>query len=143
MTAYRTSQYTIACGGGGSFGALPSFVRIGFGRYQWQLFILTGLGWMADSRNSNVSPFLHLHYVTDLWLQGLAVVLPQVQQELLPARAEFATLALYVGLVLGATTWGSLADLIGRRLSFNVSTFRAIGLSLLMSKSLLFMGTDI
>jgi len=68
-------------------------------------------------------------------------VLPQVQQELLPTRAEFVTL--YVGLVLGATTWGSLADLIGRRLSFNVSTFRAIGLSLLMSKSLLFMGTDI
>lgn len=68
-------------------------------------------------------------------------MLPQVQQELLPTRAEFVTL--YVGLVLGATTWGSLADLIGRRLSFNVSTFRAIGLSLLMSKSLLFMGTDI
>ncbi|KAL9714526.1 hypothetical protein Ac2012v2_002840 [Leucoagaricus gongylophorus] len=83
--------------------------EIGFGRYQWQLFILTGLGWMADN----------------LWLQGLAVVLPQVQQELLPARAEFATLALYVGLVLGATTWGSLADLIGRRLSFNITLFLA------------------
>jgi hypothetical protein len=25
------------------------FHRIGFGRYQYQLFILTGLGWMADS----------------------------------------------------------------------------------------------
>lgn len=23
--------------------------RIGFGRYQWQLFILSGLGWFADS----------------------------------------------------------------------------------------------
>jgi len=76
----------------------------------------------------------------DLWLQGLAVVLPQVQQELLPVRAEFATLALYIGLVLGATTWGSLADLIGRRLSFNVSIFRATGSA--MSKSL-FMDIDI
>ncbi|EKM77975.1 hypothetical protein AGABI1DRAFT_129759 [Agaricus bisporus var. burnettii JB137-S8] len=79
--------------------------EIGFGRYQLQLFILTGLGWFADN----------------LWLQGVAVVLPQVQQELLPTRVEFATLALYVGLILGATTWGSLADLIGRRLSFNVT----------------------
>jgi MFS family permease len=57
----------------------------------------------------------------DLWLQGVAVVLPQIQQELLPSRVEFATLSLYVGLILGATIWGSLADLIGRRLSFNVS----------------------
>ena len=23
--------------------------RIGFGRYQWQLFCLSGLGWLADS----------------------------------------------------------------------------------------------
>lgn len=23
--------------------------RIGFGRYQWQLFALCGLGWLADS----------------------------------------------------------------------------------------------
>lgn len=83
--------------------------EIGFGRYQWQLFILTGLGWLADN----------------LWLQGVAVVLPQVQQELLPSRVEFATLALYVGLILGATTWGSLADLIGRRLSFNITLFIA------------------
>ncbi|KXN83796.1 hypothetical protein AN958_01073 [Leucoagaricus sp. SymC.cos] len=80
--------------------------EIGFGRYQVQLFILTGVGWLADN----------------LWLQGVAVVLPQVQQELLPSRVEFVTLALYVGLILGATMWGSLADLVGRRLSFNVST---------------------
>lgn len=67
------------------------------------------------------SGIITLTRLLDLWLQGVAVVLPQVQQELLPSRVEFATLALYVGLILGATTWGSLADLIGRRLSFNVS----------------------
>ena len=26
--------------------------RIGFGRYQWQLFVLCGLGWLADSEMS-------------------------------------------------------------------------------------------
>ena len=43
-----------------------------------------------------------------------------MQQELNPIRVEFSTLALYVGLIIGAYTWGILADLIGRRLSFNV-----------------------
>ncbi|KAG0695128.1 major facilitator superfamily domain-containing protein [Suillus ampliporus] len=83
--------------------------RIGFGRYQWQLFVITGLGWLADN----------------LWLQGLAVVLPQVQQELNPVRVEYAVLAEFAGLIVGATTWGILADLIGRRLSFNITLFLA------------------
>ena len=26
--------------------------EIGFGRYQWELFILTGFGWLADSECS-------------------------------------------------------------------------------------------
>jgi MFS family permease len=82
--------------------------------------MLTGLGWMADSAyHINALIFLR-HGFVDIWLQGVAVVLPQVQQELLPVRVEFATLSLYVGLILGATTWGVMADLIGRKLSFNV-----------------------
>ncbi|KAG5650791.1 hypothetical protein H0H81_011042 [Sphagnurus paluster] len=83
--------------------------EIGFGSYQIQLFFLTGLGWMADN----------------VWLQGVAVVLGQVQQELLPVRVEFATLALYAGLILGAIFWGVMADLIGRKLSFNITLFLA------------------
>ncbi|KAG1845287.1 major facilitator superfamily domain-containing protein [Suillus subalutaceus] len=83
--------------------------EIGFGRYQWQLFVITGLGWLADN----------------LWLQGLAIVLPQVQQELNPVRVEYAVLAEFAGLIVGATTWGIMADLIGRRLSFNITLFLA------------------
>ncbi|KAJ3865197.1 MFS general substrate transporter [Lentinula novae-zelandiae] len=83
--------------------------RIGFGRYQWQLFVLTGLGWAAD----------------DIWLQGVAIILPQIENELRPVRVEYATMALYAGLILGASTWGVLADLIGRRLSFNITLFIA------------------
>ncbi|TFK98919.1 MFS general substrate transporter [Pterulicium gracile] len=83
--------------------------EIGFGRYQWQLFILSGLGWTADN----------------LWLQGVAVALGQVNVEMSPSRIEFATLSLYVGLIVGATTWGILADIIGRKLSFNITLFIA------------------
>ncbi|PPQ76608.1 hypothetical protein CVT26_012747 [Gymnopilus dilepis] len=83
--------------------------EIGFGRYQIELFVLTGLGWFADK----------------LWFQGLDLVLPQVQQELDPVRIEFATLALHVGLIIGASVWGVLADIIGRRVSFNITLFIA------------------
>ncbi|KAE9384900.1 MFS general substrate transporter [Gymnopus androsaceus JB14] len=83
--------------------------EIGFGRYQWQLFVLTGLGWAAD----------------DIWLQGVAIILPQIGNELKPVRVEHATMALYAGLIVGAITWGVLADLIGRRLSSNVTLFLA------------------
>ncbi|KAL0572640.1 hypothetical protein V5O48_009326 [Marasmius crinis-equi] len=80
---------------------------VGFGRYQIQLFLLTGLGWAADN----------------IWLQGVAIILPQIQKELHPARVEFATMSLFIGLIVGASTWGVLADLIGRRLSFNITLF--------------------
>ncbi|KAL5485054.1 hypothetical protein ACEPAI_7696 [Sanghuangporus weigelae] len=81
--------------------------EIGFGRYQWELFILTGFGWLADN----------------LWLQGVAVILPQVQVDLDPPRVEYITLSLYVGLIIGATTWGSLADVIGRKVSWQITLF--------------------
>ncbi|KAK7458133.1 hypothetical protein VKT23_010041 [Stygiomarasmius scandens] len=83
--------------------------EIGFGPYQIQLFLLTGLGWAADN----------------IWLQAVAIILPEIQKELNPSRVEFATLSLYVGLILGATTWGILADLVGRKLSFNITLFIA------------------
>ncbi|KAA1467200.1 MFS general substrate transporter [Dentipellis sp. KUC8613] len=83
--------------------------EIGFGRYQVQLFILTGLGWMADN----------------IWLQGVAIILPSIQQELNPVRVEYATLALFIGLIVGATCWGILADVVGRKLSFNITLFIA------------------
>ncbi|KAF8139344.1 major facilitator superfamily domain-containing protein [Mycena galopus ATCC 62051] len=83
--------------------------EIGFGRYQLQLFCLTGLGWAADN----------------IWLQGVAIILPQIQNELKPTRVEFATMSLFIGLIVGASTWGVLADLIGRRLSFNITLFIA------------------
>ncbi|KAG2108793.1 hypothetical protein BD769DRAFT_1675204 [Suillus cothurnatus] len=82
--------------------------RIGFDHYQWQLFVITGLGWLADN----------------LWLQGLAIVLPQVQQELDPVWVEYAVLAEFAGLTVGASTWGIMADLIRRRLSFNITLSR-------------------
>ncbi|KAI5123860.1 hypothetical protein M0805_005677 [Coniferiporia weirii] len=83
--------------------------EIGFGRYQKELFVLSGFGWMADN----------------LWLQAVAVILPQVEEDFNPSRVEYATLSLYVGLIFGAMAWGCLADVIGRKLSWQITLFIA------------------
>ena len=68
--------------------------------------------------------------ILDLWLQGVAVVLPQVQEYFDPPRIEFVTLSLYAGLIVGATTWGSLADVIGRKLSWQITLFLGVRITL-------------
>ncbi|KAK2775491.1 hypothetical protein FQN53_003121 [Emmonsiellopsis sp. PD_33] len=80
---------------------------IGMGRYQWHLFILCGFGWLADN----------------LWLQGVALTLPQLQLEFGVGESyvRFTTCALFVGLCVGAVFWGTASDIIGRRLAFNVT----------------------
>ncbi|KAI0089234.1 major facilitator superfamily domain-containing protein [Irpex rosettiformis] len=79
--------------------------EIGFGRYQKELFLLSGFGWLADN----------------LWLQGVAVLLPQINAEFNPPRVEYTTFSLFIGLICGAITWGSLSDIIGRRLSWQIT----------------------
>jgi len=37
-------------------GMIDPVDRIGFGRYQWQLFVLCGLGWLADSETCLLAP---------------------------------------------------------------------------------------
>ncbi|ORX38077.1 MFS general substrate transporter [Kockovaella imperatae] len=78
--------------------------EIGMGRYQLELFITAGFGWMADN----------------LWLQAIAIVMPAVANEWVGyPHIRLATLALYVGLIFGATFWGMSCDVIGRRLAWN------------------------
>ncbi|KAJ5232904.1 hypothetical protein N7468_005860 [Penicillium chermesinum] len=82
---------------------------IGMGRYQWGLFVLCGMGWVADN----------------LWLQGVALTLTPVAMEFgVPEdHSRFATVALFVGLIFGASFWGIASDAIGRRPAFNLTLF--------------------
>jgi MFS family permease len=84
---------------------------MGMGRYQWQLFALCGGGWMADN----------------LWLQGVALTLPQLSAEFGVTETEvrYTTLALFLGLCIGASFWGTASDVVGRRLAFNFTLFIA------------------
>ncbi|KAF2127447.1 MFS general substrate transporter [Dothidotthia symphoricarpi CBS 119687] len=84
---------------------------MGMGRYQWELFALCGGGWMADN----------------LWLQGVALTLPQLSAEFGVSETDvrYTTLALFLGLCIGASFWGTSADVVGRRLAFNCTLFFA------------------
>ncbi|KAH9989595.1 MFS general substrate transporter [Xylariaceae sp. FL0662B] len=84
---------------------------IGMGRYQWELFVLCGFGWLADN----------------LWLQGVALTLTPLASEFGISNTEvrYTTLSLFTGLCIGASFWGTASDLIGRRLAFNCTLFLA------------------
>ncbi|KAH0264878.1 MFS general substrate transporter, partial [Aureobasidium melanogenum] len=84
---------------------------MGMGKYQWQLFVLCGFGWMADN----------------LWLQGVALTLDPIAAEFNVGSNEvrYTTLALFTGLCIGASFWGVISDIIGRRYAFNTTLFLA------------------
>jgi MFS family permease len=61
----------------------------------------------------------------------VAIILPRITAEFNPtidggkASVAFTTFALYMGLIVGASLWGLLADVIGRRLSWLITLFLA------------------
>lgn len=81
---------------------------IGMTPWQWGLLCVCGVGWLLDN----------------VWLQLVAIILPQIVNEfdITPDKhSGFMTLALFSGLTVGAATWGVLADIVGRRFSFNMT----------------------
>ncbi|KAL9103246.1 MAG: hypothetical protein Q9163_001697 [Psora crenata] len=88
-----------------------AIMDIGIGPYQWQLFVLCGFGWLADN----------------MWLQTVALTLPSLTSEFGPSttNVRYTTCALFVGLCVGASFWGVGADVLGRRLAFNITLFLA------------------
>ncbi|KAI1270339.1 sugar transporter [Xylariaceae sp. FL1019] len=80
---------------------------IGMGRYNWQLFVLCGFGWFADN----------------LWMQGVSLTLPSLSEEfgVSEKQVRYTTSSLYVGLSIGSALWGLGADIMGRRIAFNLT----------------------
>ncbi|KAF9805967.1 hypothetical protein IEO21_08879 [Rhodonia placenta] len=76
--------------------------EIGMGRYQWYLFVVAGFGWFSDS----------------VWpLIGGLILSPVVSE--FQFQSEFLSLALNIGLFVGAVFWALGCDIWGRRWSFN------------------------
>ncbi|RFU26387.1 hypothetical protein B7463_g9954, partial [Scytalidium lignicola] len=82
------------------------FEEIGMGRYQWELFVVTGFGWITDN----------------FWSQGIGTIQPSVKLEFADVtRIGFSSIAYYSGLIVGASFWGISADFIGRKPAFNAT----------------------
>ena len=81
--------------------------RIGMGRYQWTVLILSGLGWAADN----------------MWIQAIAIILPHIQRYfVLPdGVVGLASSSIFVGMFVGSIAWGTISDSYGRRAAFNVT----------------------
>ncbi|KAL4974554.1 major facilitator superfamily domain-containing protein [Aspergillus desertorum] len=81
--------------------------EIGFTPHQWKLFCLNGFGYAVDS----------------LILLLQSIISTQATLEFQPSFDTGLTIAVYVGMLVGALFWGFSADVIGRRFAFNVSLF--------------------
>ncbi|KZO97152.1 MFS general substrate transporter [Calocera viscosa TUFC12733] len=91
--------------------------KIGMGWYQWSLLALCGFGWMADN----------------MWLQGVAVILPRVQDHfhISDSRIGILSSSIFFGMMIGAVGWGTCADIMGRRVAFQSTLFFAAVFGLL------------
>lgn len=78
---------------------------IGFGRYQWGLFIVCGSGWLLDL----------------LWAHAFGLAMPAIQRELGFSERQYGFLStgFSIGMTTGALSWGILLDILGRRAAFN------------------------
>ncbi|KAF2815389.1 MFS general substrate transporter [Mytilinidion resinicola] len=79
--------------------------EIGFTTYQWKLFVLNGFGYAVDS----------------LILLIQSIIADRAALEFKPSYPKGMTIAAYSGMLAGALFWGIGADVIGRKLAFNVS----------------------
>ena len=81
--------------------------EIGFTAYHAKLFCLNGFGYAVDS----------LITLLQSIISGQAIL------EFQPSYSTGLTIAVYVGMLVGALFWGLSADIIGRRFAFNFSLF--------------------
>ncbi|KAK1909275.1 hypothetical protein P3342_011354 [Pyrenophora teres f. teres] len=79
--------------------------EIGFTGYHWKLFVLNGFGYAVDS----------------LILLIQSIIAGQAALEFHPSYHNGLTIAAYVGMLTGALFWGLTADIMGRKIAFNVS----------------------
>ncbi|KIW91693.1 uncharacterized protein Z519_07661 [Cladophialophora bantiana CBS 173.52] len=73
---------------------------MGMGRYQWRVWLTCGFGFAVEQ----------------LLLVFIGLVLPQIVHEFKTPNANYAVIALYIGLLVGAMACGFLVDIFGRRL---------------------------
>lgn len=78
---------------------------MGWTPYHWRLFFLAGFGFAVDSMIILIK----------------SATLPAITKEFNPSYSKGILVANNIGLIVGALVWGPLADVVGRKWSFNLS----------------------
>lgn len=78
---------------------------------------------MRDGQDVIADSWPHRYAVDSLLLLLQSIISTQAAYEFTPSYGRALTIAVYVGMLLGALFWGLSADVIGRRFAFNVSLF--------------------
>ncbi|CAI7657500.1 hypothetical protein PCG10_003570 [Penicillium crustosum] len=92
---------------------------IGMGRYQWQLLFSCSFGFLVDQ----------------MLLISITIIMPNAAKEFGPRYQTLLSASLYAGLFVGAVTCGILADLLGRKLIWQLSIFGVSSATLLAASS--------
>ncbi|KAJ0421355.1 major facilitator superfamily domain-containing protein [Aspergillus carlsbadensis] len=83
-----------------------ALLDLGMGRYQWFLFLMTGVGWFLDS----------------FWITSFTIITPSAENEAMffytSNKPTYLPLALFVGLTTGAAAWPWISDTLGRKWIF-------------------------
>jgi putative MFS transporter len=95
--------------------------QIGVGRFQWRLLFANGLVWAADAMEVLIIGFV-LPAITRLW--GLT-----------PGQASLVGAATFLGMFVGASGWGRIADRWGRRRVFLLTVLLDAAFGLLSALS--------
>ncbi|KAJ5140887.1 hypothetical protein N7448_004295 [Penicillium atrosanguineum] len=92
-----------------------AMLDVGMGRYQWLLFLMTGVGWFLDS----------------FWMMSFSVIAPSAGNEaqffFTGNNDDYLFISLFVGLTVGGTLWPMMSDTLGRKWMFT-STIVLMGM---------------
>ncbi|KAL2816972.1 major facilitator superfamily domain-containing protein [Aspergillus granulosus] len=92
---------------------------IGMGRYQWQLLFSCGFGFLVDQ----------------MLLISITIIMPNAAKEFAPKYQTLLSASMYAGLFVGAVFCGLLADLLGRKMVWQLSIFGVSIVTMLAASS--------
>ncbi|KAJ5461090.1 uncharacterized protein N7458_002642 [Penicillium daleae] len=92
-----------------------ALLDIGMGKYQWLIFLMTGMGW----------------FLVSFWIMSFIIIAPSAGNEaqffFAGNNTDYLFVSLFVGLTVGGTVWPLMSDTLGRKQMFT-STVLLMGI---------------
>jgi MFS family permease len=113
-----------------------ALLDIGMGKYQWLIFLMTGVGWFLDSVGCFRDLLYALQHSTNgktlqFWITSFIIIAPSSGNEaqffFTGNNTNYLFVSLFVGLTVGGTVWPLMSDTLGRKQIFT-STIVLMGM---------------